>query len=192
MDNFVLDFFKKNKLLLKDKTVLVAVSTGIDSMVLLDEVKRASKNVSFRIEIVHVDHQKRDQSKLEKEYLQSYAKKIDIPLHVAVMPESFSGNFQEAARKFRYAFFKKVYQSIKADYLLLAHHLYDNIETVLMKFARNASIDTFTGIKEDSIMQGMHMIRPMLWMKKEDIITIAMQRHIRFFEDESNQDEVNR
>src|SRR5690554_2286547 len=127
MHNLIIDFFNKNNIPLEHKKLLIAVSTGLDSMVLFHEALEASKKLSFNIEVVHVDHQKREQSNLEKEYLQSYCRKVQIPLHVGIMPKVDEGNFQENARVFRYTYFQNIYQEIKADYLLLAHHLYDNI-----------------------------------------------------------------
>lgn len=190
MNNLILTFFKEKKLELENKKLLLAVSTGLDSMVLFKEALEAKKVVPFQIEVVHVDHQKREQSNLEKEYLQSYCRKVQIPLHIGVMPKSSEGNFQEKAREFRYSYFLSVYQNIQADYLLLAHHLYDNIETVLMKFSRNASLESMQGMKEITKIQTMTVLRPFLTIQLEVLIELAKAKKVRFFEDESNFEET--
>lgn len=190
MNNLIIDFFNKNELILENKKMLIAVSTGLDSMVLFNEALEAQKEVSFMIEVVHVDHQKREQSNLEKEYLQSYCRKVHIPLHVGVMPKENSGNFQEKAREFRYTFFKSVYQKTNADYLLLAHHLYDNIETVLIKFARNASLEAMQGMQAITTLKDMQVLRPFLSTELEVLVDTAKEKKVRFFEDESNFEEA--
>lgn len=183
------DFFKAHDIDIDNKKVIIAVSTGVDSMVLLDLI---SKYTYAQIVIAHVNHGKREQSNLEEKFICDYAKENNMDCFVYhIKKEDISeGNFQEKARDIRYNFFKELMVSEKADLLLLAHHLNDDIETILFRLQRGTSLVGYAGISDIvNIKEGI-IARPLLGILKKDILEYAKANDIKYFEDESNSTDV--
>lgn len=82
---------------IKDQKVLLACSTGVDSMVLLDLLLKAT--VKENITVVHINHQKREQSTIEEEFIKDFSKTQNITCFVHHLPHYDGSNFQEWARK---------------------------------------------------------------------------------------------
>ena len=99
-----------------------------------------------------------------------------------------SGNFQSIARKKRYEFFSDIAVKEKLDYLLLAHHADDNLETILMRFLKSSSIKGYAGIEELTKCDNYSIYRPLLKVSKKDIYNYASKENIKFYEDESNRE----
>ena len=116
---------------LNNKKVLLACSTGVDSMVLLDLLLKHANNC--QIIISHINHQKRTQSILEEEYITKYCEEKNIKCYVKKLEHYEEGNFQEWARIQRYEFFEEIIEKEGIDYLLTAHHADDNLETIIMR-----------------------------------------------------------
>jgi len=95
-------------------------------------------------------------------------------------------NFQKKARDMRYAFFDEVMEKENADYLVLAHHGDDNIETVLMRLMRGSSLIGYSGIADLSTRKNYKVIRPLLQYSKDDIINYQKMHKIKYYEDSSN------
>ena len=94
---------------LENKTIVVGVSTGIDSMVLLDELIRAHELINFKIVVAHVNHQMRLQSIEEEQFIKEFCHKKGIDIRISYFDYNLHpGNFQEEARKFRYQFLRKL------------------------------------------------------------------------------------
>jgi len=172
---------------LKSHRVLVACSTGVDSMVLLHAVEDAKIDLG----VVHINHSKREQSNIEESFIREYCLNNNIPFYFKKLEEYHGSNFQEWARNERYNFFYDVMLNNNYDYLLLAHHADDNLETVLMRFFKKSSLKGLSGIRENtSIMfnnKEINIFRPLLSLTKEDIYNIAKKNNYKYFEDSSNQ-----
>ena len=171
-------------LLKPSQNVLVAVSGGLDSVVLLDLVSKSK--ISFSI--AHANFQLRDlESDQDQLFVKGLAKKYNVPFHTINFDTlAFAGNNglskQMAARELRYKWFNDVMDQEQIDFLLTAHHLNDNLETSLLNIIRG------TGI---SGMRGMHLqrgrtIRPLLEFTRTEIENYATQHQLKWREDSSN------
>ena len=168
---------------LKDKKLLLAVSGGIDSMVLLDLFYK----LRFDICIVHCNFQLRGkESDADEMLVRETCQDSYIPYFI----ESFDTlefakenklSIQLAARKLRYDWFQEII-SLGFDYVLTAHHLDDNVETFLINFTRGTGLEGLTGIPA----QNGNIIRPLLPFSREEIENYALENKIQWREDSSN------
>lgn len=178
--------FEKIKVNLKnqiqDNTVVVCVSTGVDSMVLFDLVKDITSNLI----VVHVNHNQRLQSKEEQEFIVDLCKKLNIKCYVKELNFDTHQNFQSNARNKRYDFFKEIMLKENASYLLTAHHATDDLETVIMRFIKSTSLKGYAGIDELTKWNNGYIYRPLLKVSKKEIYDYAFINNIKFYEDSSN------
>lgn len=168
---------------LKDKKLLLAVSGGIDSMVLLDLFYK----LRFDICVVHCNFQLRGkESDADEMLVRETCQDSYIPYFI----ESFDTlefakenklSIQLAARKLRYDWFQEII-SLGFDYVLTAHHLDDNVETFLINFTRGTGLEGLTGIPA----QNGNIIRPLLPFSREEIENYALENKIQWREDSSN------
>ena len=168
---------------LKDKKLLLAVSGGVDSMVLLDLFYK----LRFDICIVHCNFQLRGkESDADEMLVRETCQDSYIPYFI----ESFDTlefakenklSIQLAARKLRYDWFQEII-SLGFDYVLTAHHLDDNVETFLINFTRGTGLEGLTGIPA----QNGNIIRPLLPFSREEIENYALENKIQWREDSSN------
>ena len=172
----------KNKL--KNEKVLIACSTGIDSMVLLDLVMKTL--TVDNIVIAHVNHKKREQSEIEEKYITDFSKEHNIKCYIKQLDLIHDGNFQSIARNKRYEFFLEVAEKEQIKYILLAHHADDNLETIIMRFLKSSSIKGYGGIEVESNLKNYILYRPLLKKSKKEIAIYATTNKIKFFEDSSN------
>ncbi len=173
--------------ILNNQSVLIAVSTGVDSTVLLDlalKVKTIKKIV-----VAHVNHQKRVESDEEEEYIKAFCEKNNISCYSLKLPKDHVGNFQEWARNARYRFFNEVMQKENIKVLLTAHHADDNLETILMRFIKGSSLKGYAGISKMTTENGYNIYRPLLMLSKEDILDYAKVNNLKYFEDSSNKED---
>ena len=168
---------------LKDKKLLLAVSGGIDSMVLLDLFYK----LRFDICVVHCNFQLRGKESDGDEML---VREICQDRYIPYFIESFDTtefakinklSIQLAARKLRYDWFQEII-SLGFDYVLTAHHLDDNVETFLINFTRGTGLEGLTGIPA----QNGNIIRPLLPFSREEIENYAQANQIQWREDSSN------
>ena len=168
---------------LKDKKLLLAVSGGIDSMVLLDLFYK----LRFDICIVHCNFQLRGKESDGDEML---VREICQDRYIPYFIETFDTlefakenklSIQLAARKLRYDWFQEII-SLGFDYVLTAHHLDDNVETFLINFTRGTGLEGLTGIPA----QNENVIRPLLPFSREEIENYAKEYNIQWREDSSN------
>ena len=169
---------------LNNKKVLLACSTGVDSMVLLDLLLKHANNC--QIIISHINHQKRKQSILEEEYIIKYCEEKKIKCYVKKLEYYEEGNFQEWARIQRYEFFEEIIEKEGIDYLLTAHHADDNLETIIMRLLKSSSLKGYAGIEKEIKKENYSILRPLLDHSKNEIITYAKENNIFYYQDESN------
>lgn len=174
----------------KDDLVIVAVSTGVDSMALLDLLQRLPDNLRPRLLVAHVNHELREQSTVEEAYLTTYCKQAGLTLRVAHWPKAAhpEHGIEEAARHFRYDFFKRLLAEYHATAVLTAHHANDLAETMLMKMTRGGQLDQLVGICDQRPLGGGKLVRPLLLFTKADLYRYARARGLRWFEDATNQE----
>lgn len=174
-----------NALLKENDTVIVACSTGPDSMCLLFLMQNLSKKIN--IICAHINHNVRKQSIKEYNYLEDYCKKNNIVFEGTSINEKYVNNFEEQAREFRYNFFESLYKKYNAKYIMTAHHGDDEIETILMRITRGSNLSGYVGIK---INDGKY-VRPLLYTTKDEIIKCLKDNNIKYFIDKTNKQNIH-
>lgn len=161
----------------RHKKILVAVSGGADSMSLLHFLYNHQKDLDIQLGIAHVNHKQRQESEHEEAYLHHWAEEHKVPFHYS----AFSGKFSEnAARTFRYEFFKQVMKAYDYSALVTAHHADDQAETIFMRLLRGSRLRHLTGISAIRPFGTGQIIRPFLHLTKAQL---PVTFH---FEDRSN------
>ena len=191
MEEKLIQFFNDNNIDPQDKKMVLAVSTGIDSMVMLYSFLALQKKYNFNIIVAHVNHNKREQSLIEKEFIKNFCSKEKLLCYIKDLDFSLNTeNFQMAARKARYDFFLDVLKKERADYLVLAHHSNDNMETILMRIIRGSSLSGYSGMSEVSSFGEYQIIRPFLGILKKDIEKYQKENEVPYYEDSSNKESI--
>ncbi len=177
-----------NRLNIKNKCIVVAVSGGPDSMYLLDMLLKLRDKLKLKIVVAHVHHNLRKESDFEATKVEEYCKDNDIIFEMKKIDEYPSGKFSEdAARKIRYNFFDEVVKKYNSDILFTAHHGDDLIETVLMRISRGSSLKGYSGFPSISNDRGYKIVRPLLYLTKEEIKDYLDKNNIWYASDMSNE-----
>jgi len=184
MKNTLQNHIEKEIPFLKQKRLLLAVSGGLDSMVLL----HLFQELRYNIAIAHCNFQLRGvESFGDQKFIQEYADANGIPIYVTQFDtEAFAKDYklstQVAARELRYNWFYELLEEENFDYLLTAHHADDNLETFLINFTRGTGLEGLTGIP----VQNDKIIRPLLFLSRNEIDDYAKANDIQWREDSSN------
>jgi tRNA(Ile)-lysidine synthase len=175
---------KPLKHILPGKRYLLAVSGGIDSMVMA-EMFRA---MSLSFAVVHCNFSLRGSASDEdQQFVQAWCEKSNIPFYTQsfdtkAYAASNRYSIQEAARKLRYAYFDTLLHTEAFDFIATAHHQDDAIETMLFHFVRGCGLHGMRGIPA---VNG-HIVRPLIQWSRAEIIAYANSHQINFREDSSN------
>ena len=171
----------------KKSSFLLAVSGGVDSMVLLNLFTVSNINFS----VAHCNFSLRGEDSDEDE---KFVKSICDKLGINFFVKKFNTNktafdekisIQMAARELRYEWFNDLVNKNKIDNIVTAHHFNDNIETVLFNIARGTGVSGLKGIEKKQ----NRLIRPLLNFTKNQVLDYANKNKIEFREDFSNEDE---
>ena len=178
-----------NKLsFLHKKRLFIAVSGGLDSMVLL----RLMQYCKFDIAVLHCNFNLRaDESSADEFFLEQYCLQNNHPFFVKsfdtkTFAETNKLSTQIAARELRYIWFSEMLQLHNFDHVLTAHHLDDSLETFLINLSRGAGLDGLTGIPAIN----SNIIRPLLPFSRQEIEAFAAENNIVWREDSSNKSDV--
>lgn len=173
-------------------TLLLAVSGGPDSLGMLAAVARWTR-LADRTPAVHVasvDHALRPESADECARVQQAASALGLPSAVLRWQgEKPSTGLQEAARAARYRLLAQQAGRIGADAIMLAHHLEDQAETVLMRLVRGSGPLGLKGMASTSERDGLRLLRPFLWVPKARLAATAEFAGLQPVHDPSNDDE---
>lgn len=173
-------------LIQKNDVIVVAVSGGIDSMVLLDQLNHLKTSMKLKLIVAHVNHGKRSASLEEYEFVKNTALKYNNDFEGITLEQLPKANFHTVARSKRYDFFKQVCEKYNAHKLALAHHLDDQAETVLMRMIRGTSFKGYGGIHESTKIDDLEIIRPLLNVSRSDIEKYQIKNQIEYRHDSSN------
>lgn len=178
----------RRRFFIPGETVVVAVSTGVDSMTLLDLLLQLPSNQQPTIVIAHVNHELRRESDTEEQFIRRFAKHHQLQLYVGHWRKSDhpQTGIEDAGRNFRYRFFKQVMRKTGAHILMTAHHADDQAETVLMKLVRGDALPSLRGIAVMRPFASGKLVRPLLPFSKDDIKAYAHRRHLKWFDDATN------
>src|ERR1700737_1326684 len=178
-------FIDKENLFSHGDKLLLAVSGGVDSVVLCELCQQAG----FDFVIAHCNFQLRKAESLrDEDFVRQLAGKYGKEVFVRRFEtERYAAekkiSIQVAARELRYAWFHELIDSSTARYILTAHHLDDNIETLLMNFFKGTGISGLRGILPK---QGK-LLRPLLFAGKDELRQFAVDNNLSWMEDSSNQ-----
>ncbi len=169
---------------LKNSKILLAVSGGRDSVVLLDVCFSLKEEFNIELAVAHFDHNLRDSSKDDAKFVEELSKQYSLKFYTkkaATLP--CSENTESWARSKRYEFLKEILEAEKADYIFTAHTGSDMAETLLMRLVSNKEL---RGIYK--IDKKRHLMRPILTILREDIDNYVKEHNLKFVDDPTNVD----
>ena len=203
--NRFINYIQKENLFQKGDNILLAVSGGVDSVVLCELCKQAG----FNFKIAHCNFQLRDkESERDEKFVQSLGEKYETKVFIKKFDTANYAaenklSIQVAARELRYKWFGELLEQStlnpepstghpqtshithRTPYILTAHHANDNIETLLMNFFKGTGIKGMQGIQNRN--EPLQWItRPLLFAKREEILNFAKENNLSFVEDSSN------
>lgn len=163
----------------KPGSYVVAVSGGVDSMVLLDIL---SCEPGLALTVAHVDHGIRNDSAEDRQFVESVADTRHVPI-VCFQAELGKETSEAKAREVRYEFLRKVQKDTNADGIITAHHQDDVIETAILNMLRGTGRKGLTSISSSDV------IRPLLNVPKSELISYAKDHGLKWREDSTNDDD---
>ncbi|MGN6601031.1 MAG: tRNA lysidine(34) synthetase TilS [Ginsengibacter sp.] len=185
---------QQQNLFQKDELLLLAVSGGADSVALCELCFQAG----FQFEIAHCNFQLRgEESERDERFVrqlgEKYWTKVFVKkFHTKEFAEENRISIQVAARKLRYEWFEELIRghsnsnstlmNVVPRFIVTAHHANDNIETLLMNFFKGTGIKGLQGI----LPKKKKVVRPLLFAKKEEILSFLKENNLEFVEDSSN------
>ncbi|MDR2121485.1 MAG: tRNA lysidine(34) synthetase TilS [Flavobacteriaceae bacterium] len=167
-----------------EKKYLLAISGGVDSMVLLHLFLHSP----YIFSVAHCNFQLRgEESSLDEQLVHEYCKKYDIKFFVKTFDTLQLKKNRESvemlARDLRYNYFKELLDDYQFDYLVTAHHLNDNIETFFINLLRGSGLKGLAGMQEENNA----VLRPLLCFSRREIMDFAIENKIGWREDQTNQ-----
>lgn len=164
--------------------LILALSGGIDSMVLADMLLQAEADFV----VAHCNfHLRGEESDGDEQFVRDYAEKNGLTIYVKqfeteVYAKEHGISIEMAARDLRYAWFEELRQQLGYDYIAVAHHADDQLETFFINLLRGAGIRGLKGMQK---VNG-HIIRPLLDIPRTEILQYAVERHLEWREDHTN------
>lgn len=174
-----------SKLSLND-TVVLGCSGGPDSMALFHLLLEFRKSLNINIICAHVNHKVRTESDNELVWLRKVCNKHKVIFESMIIENYGDDNFHNEARNIRYDFFDSLVKKYNAKFLLTAHHGDDLVETILMRIVRGSTINGYAGFKQEVAMDGYSIIRPLIYVTKDEILEFDKKNNIDYVIDKSN------
>ena len=189
-------------------SVVVGLSGGVDSVVLLDVLHRLSRNISFALAAVHVNHQLQRRAGEWARFCRALCRTLEVPLKVVKVHVAPIASVEAAARTARY----QAWRNVRPDFIALAHNMDDQAETVLLQLLRGAGVKGVSAMPElrgrargekregkQSLQSASRLsllasrfspsiLRPLLDITRVEIEAYARARKLRWVEDDSNVD----
>jgi tRNA(Ile)-lysidine synthase len=192
--------WRKLKLPTSGETIVVAVSGGADSTALLlaiEELKTGNK-LYVDVCVAHLDHGLRKSSSKDAKWVRELATKLGFRSvigrsKVAESAEESSDNLEQAARQARYAFLERTAKKVSANYVLTAHTMDDQAETVLLRLMRGsagAGLGGMESLRPLAKNSSIKLARPLLWARRIETEDYCRLRRVEFLTDEMNDDQT--
>jgi tRNA(Ile)-lysidine synthase len=187
--------WRKLSLPMSNETVVVAVSGGADSTALLlaiEELKTQNK-LYLDICVAHLDHRLRKSSSKDAKWVADLAARLGFKSVIGRAKEldESNDNLEQAAREARYAFLERTAKRVSANYVLTAHTMDDQAETVLLRFMRGSAslgLGGMEALRPLAKNSSIKLVRPLLWARRSETEDYCRLRKIRFLSDEMNDD----
>ena len=183
----VIRFITSHSLIKVGEKILVALSGGPDSVFLLHFLKKFQKKFRIELGAFHLNHSLRKSADREQKFCGELCEKLSIPffsekVDVKSYAKENEISVEEAGRNLRYKFLKDIAQKNKFNLIATAHNADDNSETVLLNLVKGTGIKGIAGIP----VKRENIIRPVLCLRKKEIINFLKESKIKFVTDESN------
>jgi tRNA(Ile)-lysidine synthase len=193
VENKVYEIIVNHNMINEGDIVLVGVSGGADSLALLHVLRRLKKRISIQIYVAHVNHGLRgDAGDADEKFVADICGHWNIPFYskkvnVSDMAEKWGLTEEETGRKVRYDFFYDTIREINGSRIALAHHRDDQVETIIHNLIRGCGLHGLHGmlpVRDDLI------IRPLLYISREEIEEYCRKHDLDYRIDITNQDTV--
>lgn len=185
MVNDLIKYVQEHNLFDKEQTILLAVSGGIDSMVLCDLFQKSE----YKFAIAHCNfHLRGEESDRDEEFVRQYAKANNITIHVKDFDtykymQDKGKSLQMSARELRYDWFDTLLEQYNYSFVATAHHSDDSIETFLINLLRGTGIAGLHGM----LQKVNNVIHPLLFTNRKAITQYQIVNHLEYVEDSTNQ-----
>lgn len=191
--------WRKLRLPFSGETIVVAVSGGADSTALLlaiEELKTHNK-IHAGICVAHLDHKLREGSSRDAKWVAELSEKLGFRSvigrsKVAEIAAAGGDNLEQAAREARYAFLERTAKRVSANYVLTAHTMDDQAETVLLRLMRGSAASGLGGMEALRPLAkngSIKLARPLLWARRIETEDYCRLRKVEFLRDEMNEDQ---
>jgi tRNA(Ile)-lysidine synthase len=196
LEQRVLEFISRHKLIEAGQKILVAVSGGPDSVSLLDILLKLQTELNITLHIAHLNHQLRgEESEADARYVEELAKKLNLPAtiekrDVTAFQSENHLSVEEAAREVRYHFLAETATQTGADRVAVGHTQNDQIETIMLHIIRGTGTRGLRGLQPCQELQfsgrKLMVVRPLLEISREETLKYCSLRQLSPCLDSSN------
>ena len=184
---------KINTLWNKEDKIAIALSGGVDSIVLFHLLVTEYKDSYKELVVFHINHGLREESYEEAEFVEKFVKDFDVKfykeeLNMSGLERDSHTSEEMLARELRYQAFNKMSKLEGVTKLLTAHHKNDQVENILMRLLTGRSIDHSLAICEEIEMAGLTIYRPLLNSLKAELEEYAKEKNLHYYVDATNFD----
>lgn len=184
---------KINTLWNKEDKIAIALSGGVDSIVLFHLLVTEYKDSYKELVVFHINHGLREESYEEAEFVEKFVKDFDVKfykeeLNMSDIERDSHTSEEMLARELRYQAFNKMAKLEGVTKLLTAHHKNDQVENILMRLLTGRSIDHSLAICEEVEMAGLTIYRPLLNSLKAELEEYARENNLHYYVDATNFD----
>ena len=184
---------KINTLWNKEDKIAIALSGGVDSIVLFHLLVTEYKDSYKELVVFHINHGLREESYEEAEFVEKFVKDFDVKfykeeLNMSDLERDSHTSEEMLARELRYQAFNKMAKLEGVTKLLTAHHKNDQVENILMRLLTGRSIDHSLAICEEIEMAGLTIYRPLLNSLKVELEEYAKEKNLHYYVDATNFD----
>ena len=190
--------WRKLKLPMSGETIVVAVSGGADSTALLLAIEELKTHHQLYVDVcvAHLNHRLRKSSSKDAKWVADLAARLGFRsvigrAKVAEDARATSDNLEQAAREARYAFLKRTAKRVSASYVMTAHTMDDQAETVLMRLMRGSAslgLGGMEALRPLAKNSSIKLVRPLLWARRAETEAYCRYRKTEFLSDEMNDD----
>jgi tRNA(Ile)-lysidine synthase len=192
--------WRKLRLPVSGETIVVAVSGGADSTALLLAIEELKNQQTLYPDVcvAHLDHRLRKSSANDAKWVSELAARLGCRSvvgrsKVAEHARANSDNLEQAARDARYAFLERTAKRVSANYVLTAHTMDDQAETVLLRLMRGSGgfgLGGMDAVRPLAKNSSVKLVRPLLWARRIDTEDYCRFRKTEFLSDEMNDDQT--